>query len=64
MERQPFIQTEPSGSPLRYESDAKKIVKKHLQDKNHVITEEDIRNVRIGISPVNEKRTMDDVADE
>lgn len=35
----------------RFESDTQKIVRQHLEDKNHVITDEDIANVRIGMVP-------------
>jgi hypothetical protein len=33
-----------------FESDTKKLVREHLADPNHVITEEDIKNVRIGMT--------------
>ena len=32
----------------RFESDTQKIVRRHLQDKDHVITEEEIASIRIG----------------
>ena len=35
----------------RFESDAKKIVRRHLEDKDHVITEEEIASIRIGMTP-------------
>ena len=35
----------------RFESDTQKLVRRHLEDEDHVITEEDIRNVRVGMSP-------------
>ena len=35
----------------RFESDTQKIVRRHLEDENHVITEEEIRSVRVGMSP-------------
>ena len=42
-----------------YENDSAKIVRRHLEDKNHVISEEEIRNVRISteIPPFNEVTT-------
>lgn len=40
-----------NDTPERFESDAHKIVRRHLQDKNHVITEEELRNVRVGMTP-------------
>ena len=35
----------------RFESDTQKIVRKHLEDKNHVISEDEIRNIRVGMTP-------------
>ena len=35
----------------RFESDTQKLVRLHLQDESHVITEDEIRNVRVGMSP-------------
>lgn len=35
----------------RFESDTQKVVRRHLENEDDVITEEDIRNVRIGMSP-------------
>ena len=35
----------------RFQSDTNKIVQRHLEDPNHQITEEEIRNVRVGMSP-------------
>ncbi|MDQ6609778.1 MAG: hypothetical protein M3Y85_08160 [Bacteroidota bacterium] len=35
----------------RFESDTQKIVRRHLENKNDTITEDDIRNVRIGMTP-------------
>ena len=34
-----------------FESDAKKIVRRHLEDKDHVITEEEIASIRVGMTP-------------
>ena len=39
------------SNPDRFESDTQKIVRRHLENKNDVITEEDIRNVRVGLTP-------------
>lgn len=36
----------------RFESDTQKLVRKHLEDKDHVITEEEIANIRVGMTPV------------
>lgn len=35
----------------RFESDTQKIVRQHLQDRDHIITDEDIANVRVGMVP-------------
>ena len=39
------------GSDERFESDTQKIVRRHMENENDVITDEDIRNVRVGMSP-------------
>ena len=43
--------TSKKNSSDQFESDTQKIVRRHLQDKNHVITEEEIRSVRVGMTP-------------
>ena len=35
----------------RFQSDSAKIVERHLKDPNHQITEDEIRNVRVGMTP-------------
>ena len=35
----------------RFKSDTAKIVDRHLNDQNHQISEEEIRNVRVGMTP-------------
>lgn len=35
----------------RFESDTQKIVRRHLENKDDIITDEDIASVRIGMSP-------------
>jgi hypothetical protein len=35
----------------RFESDTQKLTRKHLEDENHVFTEEEIRNLRVGMTP-------------
>ena len=57
----------PNGSEVasdRFESDTQKIVRKHLEDKDHVISEEEIRNVRVGMTPPNEERHLDEIVEE
>ena len=34
-----------------FESDTQKIVRRHLEDEDHVITEDEVRNIRIGMTP-------------
>jgi len=48
----------------RFESDTQKIVRKHLEDKDHVISEEEIRNVRVGMTPPNEERHLDEIVED
>jgi hypothetical protein len=38
-------------SDERFESDTQKIVRRHLEDKNDIITDEDIASVRVGMTP-------------
>ena len=35
----------------KFESDTQKVVRQHLEDKDHVISDEDIDNIRIGMTP-------------
>ena len=35
----------------RFESDTKKVMRRHLSDKDHVITEEEIASIRVGMTP-------------
>ena len=35
----------------RFESDTQKIIRRHLENKDDIITDEDIRNVRVGVTP-------------
>ncbi|WP_121353384.1 hypothetical protein [Flavisolibacter nicotianae] len=46
-----MVQQDPAQNNQRFESDTQKIVRKHLSDPNHVITDEEIANVRIGMTP-------------
>jgi hypothetical protein len=38
-------------SDERFESDTQKIVRRHLENKDDIITDEDIANVRVGMTP-------------
>jgi hypothetical protein len=60
---------ENSQAPQKFESDTEKIIHRHLANKDDVITEEDIRNVRIGITPpepavADDEAPVDRVADD
>lgn len=45
------------------ESDAKKLADEHLADPNHVITEEDMRNIKVGVTGVADEPTKEAVKD-
>jgi hypothetical protein len=47
----------------RFESDTQKIVRRHLENEDDVITEEDIRNVRVGMMPPLEETMTKEEAD-
>lgn len=44
-------QQNPEQRQQRFESDTQKVVRRHLADPNHVITDEEIANVRVGMTP-------------
>ena len=37
--------------PERFESDTQKIVRRHLEDPDHVITDEEMQDIRVGMHP-------------
>ncbi len=37
--------------PEKFESDTQKIVRKHLEDPDHKITDEEMQNIRVGMIP-------------
>ncbi len=37
--------------PEKFESDTQKIVRKHLEDPDHQITDEEMKNIRVGMIP-------------
>ena len=39
-----------SNPSEKFETDVQKLVRRHLEDPNHTITEEEIRNLRVGIT--------------
>jgi hypothetical protein len=42
----------PSTPVEKVETDVQKLVRLHLEDENHTITEEEIRNLKIGVDPL------------
>jgi hypothetical protein len=40
----------------KFETDTQTIIRRHLEDKDHVITEDEIRNVRIGMDADDEEK--------
>ena len=44
-------QPETASNDERFLSDTQKIVRRHLENEDDVISDEDIRNVRVGMSP-------------
>jgi hypothetical protein len=58
----------------RFESDTQKIIHRHLENKDDIITDEDIANVRVGMTPPNlddatearfeDEESRDDVEEE
>jgi hypothetical protein len=54
-------------SPERYQTDSQKVVQRHLEDENHIISDEDIRNVRIGVTevaPMQTEKILDKLVEE
>ncbi|RYZ59743.1 MAG: hypothetical protein EOO14_08065 [Chitinophagaceae bacterium] len=51
MQKEQDPQTENQRPTETYASDAKKLSDQHMADPNHVITEEDMRNIRVGVTP-------------
>ena len=45
------------------ESDAKKLADQHMADPNHVITEEDLRKIKVGITGEPDETTKEAVRD-
>jgi hypothetical protein len=57
------------GQDEAFESDTHKIIRRHLENKNDIITDEDIANVRVGMTPplmdaATEARFEDEDAEE
>jgi hypothetical protein len=54
---------ESSENDERFVSDTQKIIHRHLSNEDDLITEEDIRNVRVGMVPPVEEQTTPASAD-
>ncbi len=57
--------TVPDGTednkPPRFESDTQKVVRQHMEDEDHEISEEDMKNVRIGVTIPMDETTREGV---
>jgi len=40
-----------SASAERFLTDTKRLVKRHMEDPHHVITDEEMQNIRVGLVP-------------
>jgi hypothetical protein len=49
-----------STPPEKFETDAQKLVRRHLEDENHTITEEEIRSIKVGVDPLPKKTEQED----
>ena len=47
----------------RFESDTSKLTRLHMADPDHVITDEDMQNIRVGMSPGPDVPTQEAVED-
>lgn len=56
-------QQNPEQRQQRFESDTQKVVRRHLADPNHVITDEEIANVRVGMTPPSDTPTQQAVSE-
>ena len=41
----------PSNNPEHFETDTQKLMHRHLHDKDHVISEEELKSLRVGMAP-------------
>ena len=53
---------DPAKQPQPFESDTEKLVHRHLSDPNHVITDEELARVRIGMTPPPDAPTQEAVS--
>lgn len=59
MKKEQDPQNRDNGAAEPFASDAKKLADQHMADPNHVITEEDMRNIRVGISATPDAPTQE-----
>ena len=48
----------------KFETDSQKLVKLHLENKDHVISEEELKNLRVGIQPEEEEKVVEHEQEE
>ncbi len=51
------------GNSGKFESDTQKLSRKHLSDPNHQITDEELKQVRVGMSPGADEPTREAVSE-
>lgn len=56
-----YQQANAGGNADRFQSDAEKLANKHLADPDHVITDEEFANVRVGMTPPPDSPTKEAV---
>ena len=64
MEKEQNPQAEHNKREEPFASDAKKLADKHLADPNHVITDEEMRNIRVGVTPSSPDEPTQQAIDE
>ena len=47
----------------QFQSDTEKLARRHLEDPNHVITDEELKNVRVGMTPPPDQPTEEAIRD-
>jgi len=52
------VQQSPTTNDEKFETDAQKLVRRHLEDKNHTITEEELRSIKVGVDPIPDENDL------
>lgn len=52
-------QQNPSSREGEFQTDTQRLMRKHMADQNHVITDEDLAKVRVGMSPEPDEPTKE-----